>query len=72
MKRFIAFILGLITAFTLFAGCAPKGGGLDYDFTETEETRSYKIFSVQHGANSVIFFLVKFSKLEISVIFSAS
>lgn len=46
MKRFIAFILGLITAFTLFAGCAPKGGGLDYDFNETEETRSYKIFSV--------------------------
>ena len=46
MKKFIAIILGLISALTVFAACGPVAKGLDYDFSETDKTINYKLFSV--------------------------
>lgn len=45
MKKFIAVILGLISALTMLTACGPSSRGLDYDFSETDETVDYKLFS---------------------------
>ena len=47
MKKIIAVLMGLLSALTLFAGCAVNPGGeLEYNFTETENEITYRFFSL--------------------------
>lgn len=46
MKKLLVVLLSLVLALPVFAACAKPGSGLDYDFTETENTVTYRFFSL--------------------------